>query len=218
MIRVDGSRVGSFFGRLREDKLGKHGSIARMSAWNITKTAYRGALPTLAVSSVGGLLAGSVLGGMDAELEAVPGLLVMVPAFLAIRGSVYGSLGSRLSSALHQGLIEPSFEVDERLANAVIAAVLNGLLASLFAALLTYGLLSALDASHASLPTLVFIALVGGGLAGIALAVTIVVVVFTGFRRGMNPDDLVGPAVTTAGDVFGMASLFVATRLALALT
>jgi cation transporter-like permease len=34
----------------------------------------------------------------------------------------------------------------------------------------------------------------------------------------MNPDDLVGPAVTTAGDVFGMASLFVAARLALALT
>jgi mgtE-like transporter len=188
------------------------------SAWTITKTAYRGALPTLVVSAAGGLLAGTVLGGMDAELEAVPGLLVMVPAFLAIRGSVYGSLGSRLSSGLHQGLIEPVFEVDERLASAAIAAVLNGLLASLFAAVLTFGLLSALDAPHAPLATLVLIALVGGALAGLALTVTIVVVVFTGFRRGMNPDDLVGPAVTTAGDVFGMASLFVAARLALAVT
>jgi mgtE-like transporter len=187
-----------------------------MSAWNITKTAYRGALPTLAVSAVGGLLAGSVLGGMDAELSAVPGLLVMVPAFLAIRGSVYGSLGSRLSSALHQGLIEPVFEIDERLANAVIAAILNGLLASLFAAALTFGLLSALGARVAPLWMLLFIALVGGGLAGLALIVVIVTVVFTGFRRGMNPDNLVGPAVTTAGDVFGMASLFVATRIALA--
>jgi mgtE-like transporter len=189
-----------------------------MSAWTVTKTAYRGALPTLAVSAVGGLLAGSVLGGMNAELEAVPGLLVMVPAFLAIRGSVYGSLGSRLSSALHQGLIEPVFEVDDRLLNAMIAAILNGLLASVFAAVLTFGLLSALGARVASPWVLVFIALVGGGLAGLTLAVTIVVVVFTGFRRGMNPDDLVGPAVTTAGDVFGMASLFVAARLALALT
>jgi mgtE-like transporter len=189
-----------------------------MSAWTITRTAYRGALPTLVVSAAGGLLAGVVLGGMDAELEAVPGLLVMVPAFLAIRGSVYGSLGSRLSSALHQGLIDPVFEVDERLASAAIAAVLNGLLASLFAAVLTVGLLSALGAPHAPLPTLVLIALVGGALAGLALTVTIVVVVFTGFRRGMNPDDLVGPAVTTAGDVFGMASLFVAARLSLAVT
>lgn len=188
-----------------------------MSAWTVAKTAYRGALPTLSVSAAGGLLAGSVLGGMDAELNAVPGLLVMVPAFLAIRGSVYGSLGSRLSSALHQGLIEPAIGADGRVASAVLAAVLNGLLASLFAALLTFGLLSALGARVAPLWTLVFIALVGGGLAGIALTVVIVVVVFTGFRRGMNPDDLVGPAVTTAGDVFGMASLFVATRLALAL-
>ena len=188
-----------------------------MSAWNVTTTAYRSALPTLAVSAAGGLLAGSVLGGMNAELEAVPGLLVMVPAFLAIRGSVYGSLGSRLSSALHQGLIEPAFEVDDRLANAVLAAILNGLSASVFAAVLTFGLLSALDARVAPLWMLVFIALVGGGLAGLALVVVIVTVVFTGFRRGMNPDDLVGPAVTTAGDVFGMASLFVATRIALAL-
>jgi len=188
-----------------------------MSAWDVTTTAYRSALPTLVVSAAGGLLAGSVLGGMNAELEAVPGLLVMVPAFLAIRGSVYGSLGSRLSSALHQGLIEPVFEVDDRLANAVLAAILNGLSASVFAAILTFGLLSALDARVAPLWMLVFIALVGGGLAGLALVVVIVTVVFTGFRRGMNPDDLVGPAVTTAGDVFGMASLFVATRIALAL-
>jgi mgtE-like transporter len=200
---------------MRETRVTNAGETVPMSAWNVTKAAYRGALPTLIVSAAGGLLAGSVLSGMDAELEAVPGLLVMVPAFLAIRGSVYGSLGSRLSSGLHQGLIEPAFEVDERLANAAIAAVLNGLLASLFAAVLTVGLLSALDAPHASLPTLVFIALVGGGLAGLALTVTIVVVVFTGFRRGMNPDNLVGAGGAPAGDVFGMASLFLATRLAL---
>ncbi|MFB6087715.1 MAG: hypothetical protein ABEJ85_04275, partial [Haloarculaceae archaeon] len=53
--------------------------------------AYRSALPTLLVSAVGGLVAGSILGGMKTDLAAVDGLLVMVPAFLAIRGSVYGS-------------------------------------------------------------------------------------------------------------------------------
>ncbi len=34
--------------------------------------------------------------------------------------------------------------------------------------------------------------------------------VVVGYRRGMNPDDLVGPAVTTAGGVFGMLSLLAA--------
>jgi len=187
-----------------------------MSVRAVVVRGYRGALPTLLVSAIGGLLAGLILGGMDAQLETVQGLLVMVPAFLAIRGSVYGSLGSRLSSALHQGLVDPAFEPDRRVGSAIAAALLNALTASLFAAVVTYALLSVLGRSVAPLWTLAFIALVGGVLAGIALTVVILSVVFLGYRYGMNPDDLVGPAVTTAGDIFGMTSLFVATWLALA--
>jgi mgtE-like transporter len=187
-----------------------------MTVGSVVREGYRGALPTLLVSAVGGLVAGRILGGMDAELQAVDGLLVMVPAFLAIRGSVYGSLGARLSSALHQGLLDPVFTYDERLASAVVAAVASGVTASLFAAVLTVVILTALARPVAPLWRLAVIALVGGLLAGVALTATILTVVFVGYRRGMNPDDLVGPAVTTAGDVFGMASLFLATRVALA--
>ncbi|GAA0216422.1 magnesium transporter [Halobaculum roseum] len=187
-----------------------------MSVVSVVTNSYRSALPTVLVSAFGGLLAGTILGGMDAELKAVQGLLVMVPAFLAIRGSVYGSLGSRLSSALHQGLLDPVFEPDDRLVNAVVAALLNGLTASVFAAILTFAILSVIGHAVAPLWVLVFIAFVGGVLAGFVLTAVIVVVVFVGYRRGMNPDDLVGPAMTTAGDIFGMASLFVATKLVLA--
>ncbi|WP_114579304.1 magnesium transporter [Saliphagus sp. LR7] len=188
-----------------------------MSVVSVVKDSYRSALPTVLVSAFGGLLAGAILGGMDAELKAVQGLLVMVPAFLAIRGSVYGSLGSRLSSALHQGLIDPVFEPDDRLVNAVVAALLNGLLASVAAAILTYAILSVIGHAVAPLRVLVFIAFVGGVLAGLMLTAVIVIVVFMGYRQGINPDDLVGPAMTTAGDIFGMASLFIATKIAMSL-
>lgn len=194
-----------------------------MSVRRVVADAYRSALPTLVVSAVGGLLAGVVLGGMDAQLSAVEGLLVLVPAFLAIRGSVYGSLGSRLSSALHQGLIDPAeglvapTDPDPRLATAAAAALLNGVLASLFAAVLTVVVLEALGRPVAPLETFLVIALVGGVLAGIALTAVVVGVVLLGYRRGLNPDDLVGPAVTTAGDVFGLLALLVAVRVALAL-
>lgn len=189
-----------------------------MTIRTVAVDTYRSALPTLLVSAVGGVVAGALLGGMDAELAAVDGLLVLVPAFLAIRGSVYGSLGSRLSTALHQGIVEPVFRPDERVVSAAVAAFLNGVVASLFAAVLTVGVLSALGRAVAPLDTFLVIALAGGILAGIALTVVIVAVVFLGFRRGLNPDDLVGPAMTTAGDLFGMAALFLATRLALAIS
>jgi mgtE-like transporter len=74
-----------------------------MSVRTVVENAYWSALPTLLGSALGGLLAGSMLAGLNEELAAVQGLLVMVPAFLAIRGSVYGSLGSRLSLVVHFG-------------------------------------------------------------------------------------------------------------------
>ncbi|MFB6087284.1 MAG: hypothetical protein ABEJ85_02090, partial [Haloarculaceae archaeon] len=71
-----------------------------MTIREVAREAYREGLPALAASAVGGLLAGVVLGGMRAEFRAVPGLLVLVPALLATRGNVYGSLGARLATGL----------------------------------------------------------------------------------------------------------------------
>ncbi|CCQ33450.1 MgtE integral membrane region protein [Halorhabdus tiamatea SARL4B] len=176
--------------------------------------AYREGLPALSASLVGGLLAGVVLGGMRAELTAIDGLLVLVPALLATRGNVYGSLGARIATALHQGFLEPRVrEADDRLLRAVAAAIANGLLASVFAAVVATAALTWLARPAAGLPALVAVAAISGLLSGIALATTVVVVVFAGFRRGYNPDTLVGPLVTTAGDVFGMAALLIAARL-----
>jgi mgtE-like transporter len=187
-----------------------------MTVREVAVAAYREGLPALGASVVGGLLAGLVLGGMRAELRAVPGLLVLVPALLATRGNVYGSLGARLATALHQGLVEPSVRAaDERLRRAVAAAIISGLLASAFAAVVAVAVLAGLAQAHASLPTLLTIALLAGLLSGVALSLTVVAVVFAGYRRGYNPDTLVGPIVTTAGDVFGVAFLLLAVRIVL---
>src|SRR6056297_483558 len=113
-----------------------------MPVREVAVQAYREALPALAASVVGGLLAGVVLGGMRAELRAVPGLLVLVPALLATRGNVYGSLGARIATALHQGLVEPRISAgDRRLRAAATAALANGVLTSTFASIVAYFLL-----------------------------------------------------------------------------
>jgi mgtE-like transporter len=189
-----------------------------MSVRAVAREAYREALPALAASLVGGLLAGVILGGMRAELAALPGLLVLVPALLATRGNVYGSFGARIATALHQGMVEPRLgDVDDRLARAAAAALANGLLASVFAAVAVVAALAALDAAVAPLPALVGIAVVAGLLSGVTLTVVIVTAVFAGYRRGYNPDTLVGPLVTTTGDVFGVLFLLIAVRTVLGL-
>ncbi|GAB7014278.1 magnesium transporter [Halolamina salina] len=189
-----------------------------MSVLAVAREAYESALPALGASVVGGLLAGVVLGGMQAELRAVPGLLVLVPALLATRGNVYGSLGARLSTGLHQGLVEPRVDLgNRRLRGAMTAALANGLLASAVAAVAVFLLLTAFGDTVAPVTTLVAVSLVAGLLSGVALTAVVVVVVFVGYRNGYDPDTLVGPVVTTTGDVFGVAFLLLAVRVVLAL-
>jgi len=179
--------------------------------------AYREALPALTASVAGGLIAGIVFGGMRAELRTVPGLLVLVPALLATRGNVYGSLGARVSTGLHQGLIEPRFhDIDERLVRATGAALFNGLLASAFAALVVFSVLSFVGTTVASFLTLIAIAVIAGIFSGSVLIITVITAIFLGYQRGRNPDDLVGPIVTTTGDIFGILFLLIAVRLVLA--
>jgi mgtE-like transporter len=188
-----------------------------MTVREVALRAYRETLPVLLVSAGGGLFAGLVLAGMERELRAVAGLIVLVPALLATRGNVYGSLGARLGSALHQGLIEPRVSAgDERLRTAVAAAMATGLIVSAMAAALAVVVLVSIGRPVASLSTLVAIAVLAGLMSGVVLATTVVTAVFAGYRRGINPDTLAGPVVTTTGDVVGIATLLVATRIVLA--
>lgn len=189
-----------------------------MTVREVAAEAYRETLPVLLLSAVGGLFAGLVLVGMEAELAAVPGLLVLVPALLATRGNVYGSLGARLGSALHQGVIEPTLGLgDDRLNAAVAAALANGVIVSGVAALLAVAVLHVLSRPAAGLWTLLSIALLAGLISGLLLTVAVVTVVLVGYRRGLNPDTLAGPVVTTTGDVVGIATMLVAARVVLAL-
>ncbi|MFB9826231.1 magnesium transporter [Halobaculum roseum] len=180
--------------------------------------AYREALPALATSAVGGLLAGVVLGGMRAELRAIEGLLVLVPALLATRGSVFGSFGARISTGLHQGIVEPRVDLgDDRLRAAAAAALANGVLVSLVAAVLTVTALTLLASPVAPMSVMLGVALIASVLSGIALTAVVLLVVFAGYRRGYNPDTFVGPVVTTTGDVAGVFFLLIAARAVLAL-
>ena len=178
------------------------------------KDVYRDALPVILISLVAGLFAGTILGSetMRNGIESVPGLLLLLPAFLATRGGVYGSLGARLSSGLHQGIIEPNFELDKRLSNAVLASFINGMAVSVFIAVVTFVLL-AVFGQTGSLLQLVGIMVIAGFLSAVLMLTVLVSVIIVGYRRGLDPDNIIGPVVTTLGDVFGVLFLLVGVYL-----
>ena len=78
-------------------------------------------LIALLICAVGDLIAGIVLGKMTFFLEAFPGLLVVIPGAIGMRGNIFGSFASRLSTSLHIGLIAPHFEFSEDLNNNIFS-------------------------------------------------------------------------------------------------
>jgi mgtE-like transporter len=172
---------------------------------------YKESVPILAVSLAGGLFAGSFIGteGMTETFADYPGLLLLLPAFLATRGNVYGALGARISTGLHQGLIEPRFEREGRLVNAVVASFVNGVTVSVFIGAMSWLILRALGRESAALGELVGVTLVAGLLTSVVMIVGLLALVFAGYKRGIDPDNLVGPIVTTLGDMFGVVFLYV---------
>lgn len=181
-----------------------------MPGHDSARDVYRQALPVIAVSLIAGLFAGTILASdtMRANIAEVPGLLLLLPAFLATRGGVYGSLGARLSTGLHQGIIEPRFRPSRRLTNAVVASFLNGMTVSVFIAVVTYATL-VLFGDGGSLFQLVGVMVVAGFLSAVLMITVLISVIFVGYRRGLDPDNVIGPVVTTLGDVFGVFFLLV---------
>ena len=53
------------------------------------------------VSVTGGVAAGTLLAFYTDKLQLIPGLFILMPGFLAMRGSIAASLAARISAALH---------------------------------------------------------------------------------------------------------------------
>jgi mgtE-like transporter len=76
--------------------------------WRSERHTLRQGFVALFISSGGDLLAGLALASMTGTLLRLPGLLVLVPAAIGMRGNIFGALGSRLGTSIHAGTFEPT--------------------------------------------------------------------------------------------------------------
>ena len=76
----------------------------------------------LGLNSATSLVAGAFLGSLTATLARYPGLLVLVPAAIGMRGNIFGSFGNRISTTIHTGTFSLSARPDTVLGQNVLAA------------------------------------------------------------------------------------------------
>lgn len=168
----------------------------------------------LLLSSGGDLLAGLTLGAITGTLEALPGLLVLVPAAIGMRGNIFGSLGSRFSTSIHTGTFRVSRRLDTLVGQNVAASLALSLSISLVLAVLAKAVCVGFGVANSiSIVDFVVISVVGGMLSSIVVLLVVVVVTTVSVRFDLDLDNVHTPIVTAAGDMVTLPGLFLATYL-----
>ncbi len=167
------------------------------------------------MAAVASLVAGLILASITDTLEELPGLLLLVPAAIAVKGNIFGALGSRLGTAIHAGTFRLSRGRDSVMAQNASASVALSLALGVALAVMAKGAALAFNVSPTmSLADFVVISALGCLIAAfVVLAITLGTTAGA-VRFGWDLDNVVAPMVTVAGDVVTLPSLVVAAELA----
>ena len=174
----------------------------------------RQSLVALGLNSSTSFIAGGVLGAITGTFERYPGLLVLVPAAIGLRGNIFSSLGTRLSTAIHTGTFRFTPRRDTVLGQNVSAAVVLTMALSIILAALAKVIAVAFGVGHTiGVGDLAVVSVTGGMLASILVLLATVGMAGGAVRYGWDLDNVSAPIVSTLGDVLTLPALWLATGL-----
>lgn len=174
----------------------------------------RQALVSLSLNSTTSLAAGAFLGSITGTLEKYPGLLVLVPAAIGMRGNIFGSFGNRVSTTIHAGTFTLSTRRDTMLGQNVLATGILTVAISLAAAVIAKAIAVGLGLEGSiGLLDLITISIVGGLLGSIVVLGATLGLTAGAVRYGWDLDNVTAPLVSTLGDVLTLPALWLATFL-----
>jgi mgtE-like transporter len=174
----------------------------------------RQSLVALGLNSSTSLVAGAFLGAITDTLAKYPGLLVLVPAAIGLRGNIFGSFGNRISTAIHAGTFRWSMRREAVLGQNVLASMLLTMGISLALAVVAktvavgMGLTGSID-----LLAMATVSIVGGLLGSVVVLGASLGLTAGAVRFGWDLDNVTAPLVSTLGDVLTLPALYLATFL-----
>jgi len=183
-----------------------------MQSW---KEIVRETAPILFLTTLGGIVAGLLLEGIRMDLEYIPGLLILLPAIIGMRGNISGALGSRLASALHLGLLKPEFEKNDVTVTNFMASIVLNIGMSFLLGIMAHFVGILFGLKTAGVLVLTFISVVAGTLAGFMLTILTFYFAVMVYRRGLDPDNVLAPTLATVGDALTVVCLLIAVKAVL---
>lgn len=152
---------------------------------------------------LGGLFAGFIFASQLGVFDLSPWAIVLYPAILSAKGVMGGLLSGRLSTALHLGIVHPRFFNNTKSFYKLIEALVVITFVTSFAMSaisLIFGQLF-LGITLTDFPAILLVVMSTMAL-GLLLSLITIKVAFISFKKGLDPDVIVYPVMSTIADVF----------------
>src|SRR3712207_1936229 len=186
---------------------------AVFSHWRRERRTLRQGLTALAICVGVTVVAGVVLGAMEGLLERLPGLLVLVPAAIGMRGAIFGALGARLGTGILTGQYDANWGRDSFLRQNVEAAVLLTAIMGGFLAVAARASAGAFGLATISLWALLMVSVVGAAISSIVVLVGVLLLARTAAARSWDMDAIGVPIISALADISTLPAIVVAALL-----
>jgi len=163
-------------------------------------------------------VAGIYLGSVREVLALIPGLMVLLPSIIHIRGSIAGVFASRLSSAMHLGEFSIDFEEGSVLGDNIRASFVITILIALVIGIFSYAASRVFGYPVIGVTDLVLISVVTGIVAGAVVMGITLLIALASYRYGLDLDMIGAPTVTTSGDLVTLPILVLSATFILLLS
>jgi mgtE-like transporter len=181
--------------------------------WSNERAILRQGVTALTICVTVTLFAGIILGEMDRVLETTPGLLVLVPSAIGMRGAIFGALAARLGTGMLTGQFTTSMRRGSFTAANVEAALLLSLVTAVATAAIAWGASGVLRLETIDVLQLVIVSSVGAVIASAAVLVVTLLLARTAQARSWDMDAIGTPVVTATADISTLPALLLGVLL-----
>ena len=172
-----------------------------------TDAVLKESLIALSICAVGDLCAGIILGNMEFFLKTYPGLMVIIPGAIGMRGNIFGSFGSRLSTHLHIGTLSPEFKRSDILDENITASLILTMVLSVLLAVIAKIICIIFNFESISLYDFVMISFIAGLFSTIIMLPITMFISLKSFEGGWDPDNITTPFIAAVGDFFTLPAI-----------
>jgi mgtE-like transporter len=184
-----------------------------LAHWSNERATLRQGVTALTICVTVTLFAGVILGAMEGVLEETPGLLVLVPSAIGMRGAIFGALAARLGTGMLTGQFTTSLRRGSFTAANVEAALLLSLITAVATAALAWGASGLFGLETIDMLRLVIVSSVGAAVASVAVLAVTLLLARTAQARSWDMDAIGTPMITATADISTLPALLLGVLL-----